>query len=56
MADEHEHRIISREFPDGRRIIASIDGSANPDEDEALLDKIEADMDQRRLRAVDDPE
>jgi len=55
MAGSPEHRIITREFPDGRRILAAV---TNTDEtgDEQLLDRIEADMDRRRLRAVDDPE
>jgi hypothetical protein len=55
MADSPAHRIISRDLPDGGRILAAVT-STDDTGDEELLDRIEADMDRRHLRAVDDPE
>ncbi|MEV8032251.1 hypothetical protein [Streptomyces sp. NPDC086182] len=49
-------RVISRNFPDGGRIIIGLDDTTDPADDEALLDQAEADMNKRRLHAVDDPE
>lgn len=57
MAD---HRIITRDFPDGRRIIAAVTNEPGNGSDEEILDAIEADMDKRReeqgrhLHAVED--
>lgn len=56
MADEPKTRIISRDLPDGGRILAALNDDADPADDEALLDKMEADMNERRLHAVEDPE
>lgn len=56
------HRIISREFPDGRRIIAAVTDEPGSGSDEEILDAIQADMDKRQeeqgrhLHAVEDPE
>ncbi|MFF7452132.1 MULTISPECIES: hypothetical protein [unclassified Streptomyces] len=56
-----EHRIVSRDFPDGRRIIAAVTDEPGRPSDEEMLDTIQADMDKRRergqhLRVVDDPQ
>jgi CRP-like cAMP-binding protein len=57
MADDtSDARAISRTLPDGRRIIVGLFGPVDPAGDEEMLDKIEADMNKRRLHAVDDPE
>jgi hypothetical protein len=58
MADSHgtNFRVISRGLPDGGRIILGLDGTTDPADDEAILDRSEADMKKRRLHVVDDPE
>ena len=56
MADEPKYRAISRDLPDRRRIIVGLASEPDPVADEAILDRIEADMNKRRLHAVEDPE
>ncbi|MFL1903111.1 hypothetical protein ACJWDR_29000 [Streptomyces tauricus] len=55
--DVPKYRAISREFPDGRRIIVGLkdDGVRDPAADEAVLDRFEADMDKRRAERPSDP-
>jgi hypothetical protein len=58
MADDNGKniRVISRDLPDGGRIIIALDDTTDPADDEAVLDRSEADMNKRRLRVVDDSE
>ncbi|MFD9444970.1 hypothetical protein [Streptomyces sp. NPDC060001] len=51
------YRAISREYPDGRRIIVSVrdTGTIDPATDEATLDRFEADMDEQRAEPPADP-
>lgn len=44
MAEDNGHRVISREYPDGRRIIAAVRDTDDPNQksDEEILDLVEA--------------
>ncbi|MFF3310508.1 hypothetical protein [Streptomyces sp. NPDC002952] len=56
MPDDSNYRIISRELPGDRRLLACVrTGGPNEKSDEELLDAIQADMDARHLRKVEDP-
>lgn len=60
MAEDNDYRAISREYPDGRRIIVSVKNTDDPGQktDEEILDAFERFVarDRRHLRVVDDPE
>jgi hypothetical protein len=52
------YRAISRDLPDDGRLIAVVEdtGTSSQASDEEILDRLQAGFDERRLRAVDDPE
>jgi hypothetical protein len=52
------HRVISREYPDDRRIIVVVEDTDTPDRksDDEILNAIEKWGRERQLRAVEDPE
>lgn len=58
MPDNSDFRIISRDIPNGGRLIAAVKNTDDPEQatDEEILDRLEELGRERRLRAVDDPE
>jgi ArsR family metal-binding transcriptional regulator len=58
MADDKEYRTISREYPDGSRIITVVKNTGEADEraDEELLDRLEEHFEHDRRNGYSDSE